>query len=116
MQIIIKLKEKEYIFDLADNKTSKDLYKQLPLEVNIEDYAGLEKIFYPPNKLSTLGAPKGYKPSKGDITYYAPWGDIAIFYKDFSYAKGLIYLGKMQSFDESLISIENTKVLIEKND
>ena len=67
----------------------------LPITVNLEDYANTEKIFYPDRKLSIEGAPAGFKPSSGDITYYAPWGDIAIFYKDFGYANGLISIGKI---------------------
>jgi hypothetical protein len=29
----------------------------------------------------------------GDITYYAPWGNLAIFYRDFGYSPGLVRLG-----------------------
>lgn len=29
----------------------------------------------------------------GDLTYYAPWGNLALFYRDFGYANGLIKLG-----------------------
>lgn len=80
---------------LYDTPTTRDWISMLPVTTKMEDHAGNEKIYYPKRKLSTEGAPNGYKPSKGDITYYAPWGDIAIFYKDFSYAKGLISLGEI---------------------
>ncbi len=43
----------------------------------------------------TKDAPAGYKPSVGDITFYAPWGNLAIFYKGFSYSNGLIVMGKI---------------------
>ncbi|MCB0841299.1 MAG: hypothetical protein KDD99_31735 [Bacteroidetes bacterium] len=76
-----------------DNPTSRSLVAQMPFTVELEDYAGIEKIFYPKESLSKEGAPKGADPSVGDIMYYAPWGDVAIFYKDFSYANGLIPLG-----------------------
>ncbi|MNU08615.1 hypothetical protein D3C72_2547400 [compost metagenome] len=33
----------------------------------------------------------------GDLTYYAPWGNLAIFYKDFDYSSGLIHLGVIES-------------------
>ena len=35
-------------------------------------------------------------PSIGDITYYAPWGNLAIFYRDSGYAKGLVKPGRIE--------------------
>ena len=81
---------------LYDNPTSRDFISMLPVTTTLEDYASTEKIFYPDRKLSTEGAPGGFDPSVGDITYYAPWGDVAIFYKDFGYASGLISLGRIE--------------------
>ena len=80
---------------LYDNPTSRDFISMLPVTTTLEDYASTEKIFYPDRKLSTEGAPGGFDPSVGDITY-APWGDVAIFYKDFGYASGLISLGRIE--------------------
>ena len=82
---------------MYDNPTSRDFISMLPVTTTLEDYASTEKIFYPDRKLSTEGAPSGFDPSVGDITYYAPWGDIAIFYKDFGHASGLISLGKIDN-------------------
>jgi hypothetical protein len=47
--------------------------------------------------LSSKGAPAGTDPSVGDIAYYAPWGNIAIFYQDFGFSEGLIKLGHIDS-------------------
>lgn len=82
---------------LYDNAASKDFAAMLPLTVKMDDYSNTEKIFYPSRKLSTKGAPAGFDPSIGDLTYYAPWGNIALFYKDFGYSNGLISLGKITS-------------------
>ena len=78
---------------------AQDLMKQLPLTLEFSDYAGTEKIAYPPQKLSSHGSPKQYAGKAGDITYYAPWGNLAIFYKDSEVgsANGLIYLGKFDA-------------------
>lgn len=81
---------------LEDNPTSRDFIKLLPFTIDMRDYKNTEKIFDPPKKLSTNGAPSGTNPDVGDITYYAPWGNIAIFYKDFPYSNGLIKLGKIE--------------------
>ncbi len=65
---------------LTDNATARDLLSLLPMTRTLEDYNGTEKIGYPPRKLSTAGAPAGIDPSIGDVTYYGPWGNLAIFY------------------------------------
>ena len=87
---------------LMDNATARDFLTLLPLTLTLEDYAAAEKIAYPPRKLSMDGAPAGSDPSVGDIAYYAPWGNLAVFYKDAPYARGLIPLGRIDSGAEAL--------------
>ena len=79
-----------------DNPASRSLAEQMPFTVELKDYAGTEKIFYPKQSLNKEGAPNGADASAGDIMYYAPWGDVAIFYKNFGYANGLIKLGAIE--------------------
>lgn len=95
--------------ELYDNETAQDLISQLPIEVMLEDYANTEKIFYPAEKLSTKNAPSGYEPTAGDITYYAPWGDIAIFYKNFVFSGGLISVGRIDEEDISKLKFKGSK-------
>jgi len=80
---------------MLDNATARDFMALMPLTLVLNDYAKTEKIADLPKKLSTQGAPAGSDPSVGDITLYAPWGNLAIFYQDFSYASGLIVMGKI---------------------
>ena len=47
-------------------------------------------------------APSGIDPSIGDITYYVPWGNLAIFIRDFGYSNGLVLLGKIDGDIEAL--------------
>ena len=84
---------------LESSSAAQDLIKQLPLTLEFTDYAGTEKIAYPPKKLSSNGSSQPYAGKTGDITYYAPWGNLAIFYKDSEVgsANGLIYLGKFNA-------------------
>lgn len=82
---------------LDDNETAREFVSLLPLTVTLEDYNRTEKISTLPNKLSTQGAPAGIDPSPGDIAYYAPWGNLAIFYRDFGYSRGLVKLGRIDS-------------------
>jgi hypothetical protein len=99
---------------LLDNATARDLLSLLPMTLTLEDYASTEKIGYPPRKLSTAGAPAGVDPSVGDIAYYVPWGNLAIFYKDFGYSRGLIGLGRIDSGIEALSVPGSLKVTIER--
>jgi hypothetical protein len=87
---------------LDDNPTSRDFVSLLPLTLTLQDYAATEKISDPPRKLSTAGAPAGSDPSIGDISYYAPWGNLALFYRDSGYASGLVKLGQIDSGIEVL--------------
>ena len=82
---------------LDDSETSRDFISLLPLTLTVEDYNETEKISNLAKKLSTKGAPDGVDPSVGDIAYYAPWGNLAIFYKDFGYSAGLVKLGRIDS-------------------
>jgi hypothetical protein len=101
---------------LIENATARDFLRLLPMTLTLEDYASTEKINYLPRKLSTAGAPAGSDPSVGDIAYYAPWGNLAIFYKDFGYSKGLIQLGRVDSGMEALSVPGPLKVTIERDE
>jgi hypothetical protein len=49
----------------------------------------------------------------GDITYYAPWGNLAIFYWDFGYSTGLIKLGRFDAGIEAFDVRGSLNVTIE---
>jgi hypothetical protein len=99
---------------LLDNPTARDFVSLLPITLTLEDYASTEKISYLPRKLSTAAAPKGADPAVGDVAYYAPWGNLAIFYRDSGYARGLIQLGRIDSGIEALDVPGTLKVTIER--
>lgn len=116
MKIRLTVNGKTLSATLYDNPSARDFVAQLPLTLMFEDYAATEKVAYPPKKLSTAGAPAGFDPSAGDITYYAPWGNLAIFHKDFSYSSGLISLGRLDSGVEVLKTPGAMTVTIELAD
>jgi hypothetical protein len=87
---------------LDDSPAARDFASLLPLTLTLEDYNSTEKISTLPRRLATEGAPAGIDPSPGDITYYAPWGNLAIFYKDFGYSRGLVKLGAIVAGGEAL--------------
>jgi hypothetical protein len=96
LRIKMTFSDEEVMVSLHDNPTSRNFLALLPLTVTLEDYAGTEKIARLPERLSTQDAPAGSDPSVGDFTYYSPWGNIAIFYRDFGYADGLIILSSIE--------------------
>lgn len=112
-QIRIVIGDKQIPVTLDDNATSRDFAALLPLELTLEDYAATEKIATLPRKLSTAGAPRGIDPEVGDLTYYAPWGNLAIFHKDFGYSTGLIRLGRITSGVDSFTVAGRVVVRIE---
>ena len=114
MKIRMKVEDKVVTATLIDSKTARDFVSQLPLTLTLEDYASTEKINDLPERLSTEGAPSGSDPSVGDIAFYAPWGNLAIFYRDAKYASGLIILGKIDGDAAAFNAPGSLKVKIEQ--
>lgn len=106
---------KEIIVLLENNSASESLLKQLPLELEFENYGSTEKISYLPERLDLSNSPDSCTPKTGDLTYYSPWGNLAFFCKDFRKSNGLIPLGKIISGGENLEAIDKSaKVKIVK--
>lgn len=113
MKIRLKVGDRVITATLNDSKTTQDFISLLPLTMTLEDYVGTEKISNLPKRLSTEGVPSGSDPSIGDIAYYAPWGNLAIFYRDAGYASGLVLLGKIDGGIEALNVPGSVQVTIE---
>jgi hypothetical protein len=114
MRISIKAEDKVVTATLIDSKTTRDFISLLPLTLTLEDYARTEKISDLPKRLSTEDAPPGSDPSVGDIAYYAPWGNLAIYYRDFGYSNGLVILGKIDGDIKALNVPGSVEVTIER--
>jgi hypothetical protein len=112
MQISVQANGNTTIFELNDGNAAKDLYEQLPLMIDVEDFSNNEKIFYPPKKLDTTDTPMANAKS-GTLAYYAPWGDVVMFYQKFGSAGGLYELGNVVSGGEHIKNMSGT-ILIEK--
>lgn len=82
---------------LYDSPTGRDFASLLPLSLTLQDYADIERISDLPRRLSTAQAPEGMTPEAGDIAFYAPWGNLAIFVQGRPYARSLIPVGKIDS-------------------
>lgn len=105
----------EVFVSLYDNQASRDFLEMLPLTLTFEDFNSTEKIATLPNELSTEGQPSGFTPEIGDFAYYAPWGNISVFYKDFRYSNSLYKLGTIESGTEIFENMNNDfEVTIER--
>jgi hypothetical protein len=113
MKIRIDVEGTALTATLDDNATARDFASLLPLKLTLQDYAATEKISDLPRKLTTAGAPSGSKPSSGDITYYSPWGNLALFHKGAPYADGLVRFGKFDSGVDALRHRGSRRVTIE---
>lgn len=113
-QIAVQFDGGIVVYQLNDSAAADSLLSQLPLTIAVEDYRTNEKIFYPPQGLDTTNAPLA-EGGAGALAYYAPWGDVVMFYNDFE-ANGALYeLGKAVSGEEGIeemagtITIEHVK-------
>lgn len=107
----------EVFVRLDDNVASREFLGMLPLTLTFEDFNSTEKIATLPNELSTEGLPSGYTPEVGDFSYYAPWENISVFYKDFRYSNSLYKLGTIESGTEIIENINGDfEVIIERVD
>jgi hypothetical protein len=102
MKIEIIVEGRTVTATLDGNPTVRAFAALLPLTLTLSDHGDVEKVSDLPRKLTTDGAPSGFEPSPGDITYYAPWGNLAIFRKGFRYSAGLVRLGAIDTGGEAL--------------
>jgi hypothetical protein len=98
---------------LEDAATARDFGSLLPRVLELEDYAATEKIAYLPRKLTTTDAP-GTTPSAGDLCYYAPWGNIALFYRDFDHSPGLVRLGRIDATADAIRQFPAGRAIVER--
>lgn len=101
---------------MEDNAAGRDFLSRLPLEVTLNDFNNTtEKIFYPDPALTLEGVKRGCAPVPGDITIYAPWGNVAIFCKNWSHSNDLIKIGHIDGDGISALTVGgDIKVKFEK--
>lgn len=85
---------------LYDNATARDFASMLPLDLTIDDYSTNEKISYLSRKLTEAGSGPFDNERPGDLCYFAPWGNLALFHR---YSAGLIRLGRFDDGIERLL-------------
>ena len=105
MKVQVKKDDTVFVFALNDGRAARELYAQLPVTVQVEDFGTNEKIFYPPEALSTEDTPQA-EGQEGTLAYYAPWGDVVMFYGHFERNAGLYALGEAVSGMEEIMTLD----------
>lgn len=106
MKVNITVGDNTITATMEDNAAARDFLSRLPLDVTLNDYNNItEKIFYPSPALTTEGVTRGCTPAPGDITIYAPWGNVAIFCKSWLQSSELIKIGHIDGNGINALSV-----------
>lgn len=87
--------ETAYPIELLENDAAKALVERLPMRMKFEDFGATERIAYLDGKLEVGASPTSTTPQTGDLAYYMPWGNLAVFVKPFRRSEGLVPLGRL---------------------
>lgn len=100
---------------LDDTPTARALAAQLPLTVDMGDHGGAEKTGALPRRLTTAGAPDAHDPRAGDLGYYAPGGDLVLYYDDAAPVfDGIVRIGRFSGDLDALRRAEDVRVRVER--
>jgi hypothetical protein len=95
MRLRFVFADQDFTATLEDNPSARDLVSMSPLALTISDYSTNEKIAYLPRKLTEEGSGSFGDEAVGDLCYYAPWGNLAMFHRPYRWSRGLIRLGRL---------------------
>lgn len=95
-------------YELNDSPAADALLGQLPLTLEVDDFSDNEKVFYPPEELDVTDAPPAESGEAGTLAYYAPWGDVVMFYGSFSPNDALYELGWAVDGEERISELSGT--------
>ena len=103
MRIRFIFADQAFTATLENNPSARDLVSMLPLDLKITDYSTNEKIAYLPRKLTEDGSGRFGNEAVGDLCYYAPWGNLAMFHGPYHWSRGLIRLGRLDQEAKPLL-------------
>jgi hypothetical protein len=113
MRLRFTFADQDFTATLEDNPSARDLVPMLPLNLTISDYSTNEKIAYLPRKLTEAGSGQFANEAAGDLCYYAPWGNLAMFHGPYRWSRGLIQLGRFDKGARPLLVRGEHKLRIE---
>lgn len=83
MQVKITSQGHTALFQLYNTVAAKEFYEQLPLELDLTNFRDAQWMFYPPQRLKVSAREAYHNGKKGELSYYEPWGDVFMLYRDF---------------------------------
>jgi len=97
-----------------DSPAVRDFLSMLPLTLELEEFAGREKISYLPRKLKHSGSP-GSDPEDGDLIYFAPWGNLGFYYNTagIDYSDQTLHIGTYKASLGTLNKLTGQPVTVE---
>lgn len=101
-----------WMANIEATPAAREFLAQLPLDLTLKSFGGNEMIADLPRPLTREGAPTAITPRKGDVTFYAPWGNLALFYADGHHSPGLIHLGRIEGDVALLKAAQPLKISI----
>lgn len=104
MKIKFAFSDQAFTATLFDNPSAVDFAAMLPLEIEVSDFSTNEKIAYLPRKLVPAARGPFPNPAPGDLCYYIPWGNLALFHGDYVSTGDLIRLGRLDGEIEPLLT------------
>ncbi|MFI9343976.1 cyclophilin-like fold protein [Streptomyces sp. NPDC052773] len=111
MDIRVTLDGRPVDATLNDSPPARDFADLLPLTLDLKDFHGTERVADLPRKLDASGAPEPVAAKVGDIAYYAPWGNLALFYQNGPPASAdLLILGHLDVSAEQLGGAERITI------
>lgn len=102
MRITLTIGSDVVAAELVDNSATRDLLAQLPMKLDFEDFHATEKISYLPKKLDLSEMGPAGKAQAGDLMYYVPWGNLAVFYRGYTPSRDLARLGRIVANPQAL--------------
>lgn len=115
MQVKITSQGQTALFQLYDTVAAEEFYDQLPLKLDLSNFRDAQWMFYPPRKLNVTAREAYHDGKKGELSYYEPWGDAFMLYKDFYAGDEMHRLGVGLSGVDKIAEMSGS-ALIEKND
>ena len=115
MKIKLSFNSRSITAKIIDSPTAQEFVSLLPLTLTLNDLYKREKFGHLPKALSTE-AKRSHTYALGDIAYWSPGPDIAVFYRHDGERipePGLIIIGKMGADVDALNVVGSVKVTIE---
>lgn len=93
--LTVTLGGREFSAEVGGSPPARELLAQLPLQLRFRDHNGLEKVAPLPRPLTTDGVPSSADPEVDDLGYYAPAGELVLYYGDVGSFEGIVRLGRL---------------------